>query len=217
MDELYRNFAKPLYFYLLKLSGSPHLAEDLTQETFVRATISLSSVQHHENIRAWLLKTARNAYLDEWRKREKRKWIPFAESLLNQREMLSPYGLPEDEAIKAENQKDVERLLSCLPEIYRSAIYLREIEGLSYTEIQKALDLTEGQVKVTLHRAKKKLAHLMESKSWRSELLTIEMVSFWEHRSLTLRRPKQRPRLLTRAHPEPTDVLLSQKRDVQYF
>jgi RNA polymerase sigma factor, SigM family len=168
LDELYRHFAKPLYFYLLKLSGSPHLAEDLTQETFVRATIALS-VQHHENIRAWLLKTARNAYLDEWRKRERRKWIPFAESLLNRREMISPYGLPEDEAIKAENQKDVEQLLSYLPEIYRSTIYLREIEGLSYSEIQKALDLTEGQVKVTLHRAKKKLAHLVENKGWRDE------------------------------------------------
>lgn len=165
LDELYRHFAKPLYFYLLKLSGSPHLAEDLTQETFVRATISLS-VHHHENIRAWLLKTARNAYLDEWRKREKRKWIPFSESLLNQREMISPYGLPEDEMMKVEDQKDVEQLLSYLPETYRSVIYLREIVGLSYAEIQKTLDFTEGQVKVTLHRAKKKLAQLIESKGW---------------------------------------------------
>lgn len=77
LDQLYRNYAKPLYYYLFKLSGSAQLAEDLTQKTFVRATVLLSSYKQ-EDVRAWLFKVARNAYLDEWRKRKRRKWVPFA-------------------------------------------------------------------------------------------------------------------------------------------
>lgn len=72
LDNLYRKYTKPLYYFLLKLSGSHQLAEDLVQETFVRATISLSFYQN-EDVRAWLFKVARNAYLDEWRRRQRRK------------------------------------------------------------------------------------------------------------------------------------------------
>lgn len=163
LDELYRCFAKPLYFYLLKLSGSPQLAEDLVQETFVRATIALPK-QFHENAKAWLFKTARNAYLDEWRKQERRRRLPFAEALFRTKEMISPYGLPENEVIEAESKHDIVRLVNGLPENYRSVIYLREIEGLSYSEIREALSLTEAQVKILLHRARKKLAQLMQMK-----------------------------------------------------
>ncbi|MBP3040552.1 hypothetical protein J9303_13760 [Bacillaceae bacterium Marseille-Q3522] len=79
LDELYRHYAKPLYFYLLKFSGSPQMAEDLKQETFVRATISFS-VHHQEKVKAWLFKVARNAYLDEWRKR-----------MRNQERIMNPF------------------------------------------------------------------------------------------------------------------------------
>ncbi len=76
LENLYKQYAKTLYFYLLRLSGSKQLAEDLTQETFVRATIHLNEYEGEE-ARAWLFKVARNAYLDEWRKQKRRKTIPL--------------------------------------------------------------------------------------------------------------------------------------------
>lgn len=168
LDDLYSHYAKPLYYYLLKLSGSDHLAEELVQETFVRATVSLSFYQQ-EDVRAWLFKVARNAYLDEWRKRQRRKWVPFADYLFSKEEMLSPYGLPEEEALAAELEQDAADMLGLLPEKYRTVLYLREYEHFSYKEIQEALDLTESQVKVDLHRARKKLTIIAKKKGWKKD------------------------------------------------
>ncbi|SES62304.1 RNA polymerase sigma-70 factor, ECF subfamily [Oceanobacillus limi] len=165
LDNLYRQYAKTLYFYLLKLSGSAHLAEDLTQETFVRATIHLHEYEGEE-ARAWLFKVARNAYLDEWRKQKRRKAIPLLSLVSSKKEMISPYGIPEDSLITQETHQQLEDLLGYLPEQYRSIIYLREYQEFSYKEIMEALQLTEEQVKVTIHRARKRLAALAKKKGW---------------------------------------------------
>lgn len=166
IENLYKQYAKPLYFYLLKLSGSPPLAEDLTQETFVRATIHLHTYDGEE-ARAWLFKVARNAYLDEWRKRKRRERIPLFNLFTSKEEMISPYGLPEEDFLQQELKGKIDELLNYLPEQYRSILYLREVEQLSYLEIKDALNLTEDQVKVTLYRARKRVAQLAEKKGWK--------------------------------------------------
>jgi RNA polymerase sigma factor (SigM family) len=148
-----------LYYYLLRLFGSPHLAEDLVQETFYRATISLSSINKYQEVRPWLFSIACNLYIDEWRKRQRWKWVPFFEK----EEMISPYGVPEQEAVQKENKRELEDLLKLLPENYRTIIYFREYESFTYAEIQEAMELTESQVKVMLHRAMKKLKQLAGS------------------------------------------------------
>lgn len=165
LENLYKQYAKTLYFYLLRLSGSKQLAEDLTQETFVRATVHLNEYEGEE-ARAWLFKVARNAYLDEWRKQKRRKTIPFLSIFLSKEDMISPYGIPEDSLLMQETQQQLEDLLGILPEQYRSVIYLREYEEFSYKEIMEALQLTEEQVKVKLHRARKRLSSLAEKKGW---------------------------------------------------
>ncbi|MDF2556539.1 MAG: polymerase [Bacillales bacterium] len=165
LENLYKQYAKTLYFYLLRLSGSKHLAEDLTQETFVRATVHLNEYEGEE-ARAWLFKVARNAYLDEWRKQKRRKTIPLLSIFSSKEDMISPYGIPEDSLLMQEKHEQLEDLLSFLPEQYRSVIYLREYEEFSYKEIMEALQLTEEQVKVKLHRARRRLAILAEKKGW---------------------------------------------------
>lgn len=165
LEDLYSRYARPLYFYLLKLSGSSQLAEDLTQETFVRATISLHTYDG-EDARAWLFQVARNAYLDEWRKQSRRKVVPILSFFSSKEEMLSPYGIPEDDLLQREQKRELEDLLQFLPEQYRSILYLREYENFSYQEIMQALQLSEDQVKVTLHRARKRLASLAKQKGW---------------------------------------------------
>lgn len=166
LENLFRLYAKPLYYYLWKMSGSQHAAEDLTQETFVRATIALDTYDGEE-ARAWLFKVARNIYIDEWRKRKRRKTIPLIKLFYADDEMISPYGLPEEEILSKELTGDLKELLSFLPEHYRAILYLREVEQFSYEEIQVTLELTENQVKVNLHRARKKLAEIAEKGGWK--------------------------------------------------
>ncbi|MBW8347964.1 sigma-70 family RNA polymerase sigma factor [Bacillus sp. IITD106] len=166
LENLYKQYARPLYFYLLKLCGSTQLAEDLTQEAFVRATVYLHTYEGEE-ARAWLFKVARNAYLDEWRKQQRWGTIPLLSIFSSKKEMLSPYGLPEESLLTKERNHQLEELLKYLPEQYRSIIYLREYELFSYKEIMDALQLTEEQVKITLYRARKRLASLAEKKGWK--------------------------------------------------
>jgi RNA polymerase sigma-70 factor (ECF subfamily) len=162
LDQIYRRYAEGLYYYLLHLSGSPSLSEELVQETFYRATISLARFKHQE-VKPWLYKIARNTYIDEWRRRKRWKWVPFFE----RKEMVSPYGTPEVEMVHKENIQELEEILQLLPENYRTIIYLREYEGFSYEDIQEAMDLSEGQVKITLFRARKRLKELGER--WRGK------------------------------------------------
>lgn len=152
LDDIYRRYAEPLFYYLLRMSGSSTLAEELVQETFFRATVSLSFYKY-EDVKPWLFKVARNTYLDEWRKRQRWKWVPF----YDKGDMKSPYGIPEEEVVTRENIGELADLLELLPENYRTIIYFREIAEFSYEEIQEAMELTESQVKVTLHRARKRL------------------------------------------------------------
>lgn len=168
LEQLFKLYSKPLYYYLWKLSGSSHLAEDLTQETFIRATISLHTYQGEE-ARAWLFKVARNIYIDEWRKRKRRQSIPLVNMFKLAEKMISPYGLPEEAALAQERKDDLHALFNYLPEHYRTILYLREAAEFSYAEIATAMDLTVDQVKVTLHRARKKLETIAQQKGWHDD------------------------------------------------
>ena len=113
LRNLYKQYARPLYFYLLKLSGSKQLAEDLTQETFVRATISLHTYENEE-ARAWLFKVARNAYLDEWRKQQRWRTIPILSAFTTKKEMISPYGIPEEISNNTRTERTTRRFIELL-------------------------------------------------------------------------------------------------------
>lgn len=166
LDDIYRRYAEPLYYYLVKMSGSPNLAEELVQETFFRATVSLSFYKY-EDVKPWLFRVARNTYLDEWRKRQRWKWVPFYEK----EEMKSPFGIPEDEMVAKETSIELTDLLELLPENYRTILYLREFAEFTYEEISQAMELSDGQVKITLHRARKKLQTLGLQHNFKDEEL----------------------------------------------
>ena len=161
LDDIYRKYSKQLYYFLLQLSGSPYTAEDLVQETFLKATISLQFYKE-EQVKAWLFKVARHAYLDLWRKNKRWDWIPFSDRIIQKKEMYSPYGLPEDEAITQELQKDMQKAFAYLPENYRTIIYMREVEGLTYEELAEVMDLNINQVKIILFRARQRLKDLIK-------------------------------------------------------
>lgn len=159
MEKVYLTFAKPLYYYLLQLSGSHGTAEELVQETFYRATLSLD-LYENQQVKSWLFKVARNTYMDEWRKRQRWKWVPFYETFSHMSNLQSPYGLPDDELLEKEQAKGVNHVMNLLPENYRSILHLREYEQFTYEEISKTLDLSMDQVKVNLYRARQRFKQL---------------------------------------------------------
>lgn len=166
LENLYKKYAKSLYYYLCQLSGSSTIAEDLVQETFYKATISLSFYKDYE-VKSWLFKVARHAYLDEWRKRQRWEWVPFIDSIHKEKNMLSPYEEPEDFVINIESEGEIYHLLKQLNERYRTILYLREEEDLTYQEIAVILDMNINQVKVTLYRARKRRYELANKQLWK--------------------------------------------------
>lgn len=161
LETIYLAFAEPPYYFLPKLTGSHLVAEDLVQETFYRATLSLD-LYENQQVKSWLFKVARHAYMDEWRKRKRWKWVPFYDSLSNSTDFQSPYGIPDDTLSAKESIKDVDDVMKRLPESYRSILHLREYQQFSYEEISETLDLSLDQVKVNLYRARQRFKQLSE-------------------------------------------------------
>ena len=158
IDILYRTYSKSLLHYLTRLTGSAQLAEDMLHETFVKAIISIKTIDYEQAAHLWLFTVARHTYLDEWRKQQRRKNNPIYQFFLKEKEMFSPYGIPEEQLLVEQQALQLEQLLMLLPEHYRTILLLREYEHLTYEEIAVVTSYSVDQVKVTLYRARKKLA-----------------------------------------------------------
>ena len=131
-------------------------AEDITQETLVRVWERRKEWPQIENIQAWCMTIARRLALDAVEK-AKIHAEREAEVADYQRSAISSPA-PADEALdRRQRVEAVRRLISQLPEVQRTIIELRDIEGLRYDEIAQLTGISETQVKVYLHRARKKI------------------------------------------------------------
>ena len=131
-------------------------AEDITQETLVRVWERRKEWPQIENIQAWCMTIARRLALDAVEK-AKIHAESEAEVADYQRSAISSPA-PADEALdRRQRVEAVRRLISQLPEVQRTIIELRDIEGLRYDEIAQLTGISETQVKVYLHRARKKI------------------------------------------------------------
>jgi RNA polymerase sigma-70 factor (ECF subfamily) len=133
-------------------------ANDLVQETYLRAWKYFESFDRATNCRAWLFRILRNVWTDRWRKN--RLEIPLAES---EETVVEPYYDWEDEFLKAEFSTAVGRALAELPVEYRWAVLLADVEELSYQEIASILSCPIGTVMSRINRGRKMLARLLRS------------------------------------------------------
>ena len=153
-DVLFERYARPLHRYLQRLSGSPAVAEDLTQLTFLSMVRARARFQPGARVRPWLYAIATNVAHD-WRRR-------------GRLESLTPDGaLPADVATEELPLKDegleraVQRALLQVPEKLRVPILMHRFEGLSFREIAEALGVTETAVKLRAHRGYQRLRVLL--------------------------------------------------------
>ncbi|GAA3404411.1 RNA polymerase sigma factor [Paenibacillus hodogayensis] len=155
--ELFRSYHQALYRYLYRMCGSKETAEELLQETFYRSMLSLRT-EHLNMARAWLYKVARHLYIDWYRRHHTEQQA--MQKLEKQASGISSLGSPEKALEEKEQLQRMERVLLCLPEQYRTIVYLREVDGFSYAELAELLGLSVDQVKVNLHRGRKKFREI---------------------------------------------------------
>lgn len=142
-----------VYGLALHLTGNRAEAEDVVQEAFIKLWRHSNKV-NGASVLPWLLTVARNTSLDLLRKR---RLLPVNEELLARTEAREPG--PDASLLQDEFQRRLYRAVQALNEPYRSLVWLRDIEGLDYDTIAATLALSLSQVKVYLHRARRKLRH----------------------------------------------------------
>ena len=151
-----------IYRYVLSMVRDAAEAEDLTQETFLRAYRGGDSLRDQEAVRGWLYRIATNVCLDRLRQR---KPVLSFESDQDESGIPKPVSKsPSPLAIleSKETSACVQRCLEFLPNTYRAAILLHEAHSLSAREIADLLGITIATVKIRLHRAHAKLQRVME-------------------------------------------------------
>jgi RNA polymerase sigma-70 factor (ECF subfamily) len=145
-DALYPSLTR----YLWSLVGDAELAHDVAQEALLRLYTRAPDDLEPEACRFWTLRTARNLCINEMRRRERFRRIRSWLGRTTPRSAAGPHEEHERRE-RAELQLDI---LRELPESKRSALLLREQEGLRYTEIAEVLGVSESKVKVDIHRAR---------------------------------------------------------------
>lgn len=156
VERLFREYHDPLVRYLTRRLGDRDWAEEVAQETFLRALRQETIV----NERAWLFAVATNLVRDEARKDQRRRRhleLLFAEEREREREEPGPTSLEQ-----AQEQAFARKALDGLAERDRLALLMRE-EGLDYNEIAEALELSVGSIGTTLARARRRLAESYEA------------------------------------------------------
>jgi len=152
-----------LYSAALRLTRNPADAEDLVQETFLRAYRGFASFQEGTNLRAWLYRILTNSFINTYRKKQREpvtvegpddvdEWYLF--DRLGSRNVETS---AESEVLDRIPDEDVQRALEALPEGFRMAVLLADVEGFSYKEIAEILDVPIGTVMSRLHRGRRAL------------------------------------------------------------
>ena len=156
-----------LYNYALKMTGSPDDADDLVQETYLKAYRFWDKYEKGTNIRAWLFRIMKNSFINRYRKETREPDTVDYEDIQNfynviRAESADPNDLQE-KIFGGLLDDDVTRALESLPEDFRTVVILCDIEGLSYEEIAEFTECPIGTVRSRLHRGRKMLrAQLFE-------------------------------------------------------
>ena len=167
--ELIRRYERPVFSLVLRMVRDRELAEDLSQETFIKALNAIGSYRPEYKFSSWIFKIANNAAIDHLRRRELDTLSLDGAPHASTPEEIEATALqvgdrgesPLDELEARELGSAIERAIAQLRPEYRACILLRHVEGLAYEEIAQSLDLPLGTVKTYIHRARHELRDLL--------------------------------------------------------
>jgi len=158
LEELYGKYHRQLYAYLFAMLRSPHAAEDVTQDIFVKLHAQITSYRFQSPFHHWLFRLARNQAIDHLRREKVRSTTSLDAEPIDgtaMRERVPGKGKDAvEELVAGERAAQVRKAVQSLPDSFREVVILREWEDLAYEEIAERLDLSVGTVKSRLFRAR---------------------------------------------------------------
>ncbi|HXG85431.1 MAG TPA: sigma-70 family RNA polymerase sigma factor [Pyrinomonadaceae bacterium] len=169
-DLLVTRYSADVYALLYRLAENPEEAADLTQETFLRALKAIKNFRGEADLKTWLFRIAVNESRNRfrWWKRRRRATTVSLDASVGDGEtplsetFSSASATPEEDVLRRERQKTLRRALQSLPEIFRQAVVLCDIEGFSYEEIAATLGVNIGTVKSRIARGREELRRKLQ-------------------------------------------------------
>lgn len=168
--EIYNAFQPRIFRYLTRLVGE-HEAKDLTQDVFMKVNNSLKTFRGESQLSTWIYRIATNTALDRLRnislqQRGEKKLLSDSTEEEKDGNILAREKTPsvEKQLIKKEMNECIRGFIEGLPDNYRTAIILSELEGLQNSEIAEVLGLSLEVVKARLHRARNTLKKILEAR-----------------------------------------------------
>ena len=164
-SELAIEYMPSLYTAALRMTRNPADAEDLVQETYLKAYRAFNSFTEGTNLKAWLYRILTNTYINAYRAKKRRPEESDIDDLENFYLYRRLGGLEgatagrsaEDEVLDHFTETEVKEAIEALPEQFRMAVLLGDVEGFSYKEIAEILDVPIGTVMSRLHRGRRAL------------------------------------------------------------
>jgi RNA polymerase sigma-70 factor (ECF subfamily) len=159
-----------LYRHAFRMSRNHTDAEDLVQETVMRAYANFGSFRSDTNLKAWLLRIMTNTYINGYRRKRRQPMHFSTEDLTDQdlteataRSVASASRSAEDHALALLPDNDIKAAMQALPAQFREAVYYADVEGLRYDEIAALTNAPRGTVMSRLHRGRRQLRTLLGS------------------------------------------------------
>ena len=151
-EEMYRLYFKDVYLFILAMSKSPDIAEEITQETFFKVLKNINKYRGECSVKTWLFQIAKNTYLSHIKKTKHQE----TEDKISDSESSSQHSM-ESMCISKDEALSIYKVLHYLEEPYKEVFTLRTLGELSFREIGEIFGRNEGWARVTYHRAKSKI------------------------------------------------------------
>ncbi len=153
-DMIFAKYYKPIYYFVFKMIHNAEVAEDITQDTFVKVYKNLTKVDESLKFSPWIYKIAYNTFVDYKRKHKVSFELLDNIHYENTNQDTHHENNPEESMLNKELREKINRAFGKLNTRYRTALILRDYNKLSYKEVADVLELSEAAVKSLIHRAR---------------------------------------------------------------
>jgi len=166
-EDLVTKYQRHVYSIAYNIMGNEYDAVDVCQEVFIKIYNSIKNFKGEASISTWIYRITNNVCIDELRKKNRYYALSIDELGENGVEIISDNSdfMPEKFVMSIENTRELKSAIASLPADFKTIIVLRDIKGLSYSEISEVLECSIGTVKSRISRARKALVKKLQTKS----------------------------------------------------